>query len=131
MIAGVLPSTDFVPCLASSASVVMSNFLPPPPPPCLAAFGADFLTSAKIADGAFVADNFAASSLNGKGNWNVGKTGYALTVADWASAGDAMDLVANAVDSTSVATAAFTAAKFAADSLDAAALKTDFVDEIV
>ncbi len=48
-----------------------------------AAFGADFLTSAKIADGAFVAANFAASSLNGKGNWNVGKTGYALTTANW------------------------------------------------
>ena len=48
-----------------------------------AAFGADFLTSAKIADGAFVAANFAASSLDGKGNWNIGKTGYALTTADW------------------------------------------------
>ena len=46
-------------------------------------FGADFLTSAKIADGAFVAANFAASSLNGKGDWNIGKTGYALTTADW------------------------------------------------
>ena len=48
-----------------------------------AAFGADFLTSAKIADGAFVAANFAASSLDGKGNWNIGKTGYALTTANW------------------------------------------------
>ena len=35
-----------------------------------AQFGADFLTAAKIADAAFVADNFAASSLNGKGDWN-------------------------------------------------------------
>ena len=48
-----------------------------------AAFGTDFLTAAKIADGAFVAANFAASSLDGKGNWNIGKTGYALTTADW------------------------------------------------
>ncbi len=96
-----------------------------------AAFGADFLTAAKIADGAFVAANFAASSLDGKGNWNIGKTGYALIVADWASAGDAMDLVANAVDSTSVATGALTATKFAADAIDAAALKTDAVTEIV
>lgn len=32
--------------------------------------GGDCITSAKIADGAFVADNFAASSLNGKGDWN-------------------------------------------------------------
>ncbi len=46
-------------------------------------------------------------------------------------AGDSMDLVANAVDSTSVATAAFTATKFAADWLDAAGLKTDAVTEIV
>ena len=35
-----------------------------------AALGADCITSAKIADGAFVADNFAASSLDGKGDWN-------------------------------------------------------------
>lgn len=42
-------------------------------------FGADFITSAKIADGAFLAVNFAASSLNGKGDWNINKTGYTLT----------------------------------------------------
>ena len=35
-----------------------------------AQFGADFLTTAKIADGAFVAANFAASSLDGAGDWN-------------------------------------------------------------
>lgn len=35
-----------------------------------AQFGADFLTAAKIADGAFVAANFASSSLDGKGDWN-------------------------------------------------------------
>lgn len=46
-----------------------------------AQFGADFLTAAKIADGAFVAANFAAASLNGKGDWNIGKTGYSLTQA--------------------------------------------------
>lgn len=46
-------------------------------------FGADFLTSAKIADDAFLAVNFAASSLDGKGDWNLGKSGYALTTADW------------------------------------------------
>lgn len=36
-----------------------------------AALGADCITSAKIADGAFVAANFAASSLAGKGDWNI------------------------------------------------------------
>ncbi len=44
-----------------------------------AQFGADFLTSAKIADNAFLAVNFAAASLNGKGDWNINKTGYSLT----------------------------------------------------
>ena len=44
-----------------------------------AQFGADFITSAKIADNAFLAVNFAANSLDDKGNWNVGKTGYSLT----------------------------------------------------
>ena len=44
-----------------------------------AQFGADFLTAAKIADNAFLAVNFAAASLNGKGDWNIGKTGYSLT----------------------------------------------------
>jgi len=29
------------------------------------------------------AAGIAASALNGKGDWNVGKTGYALTTADW------------------------------------------------
>jgi hypothetical protein len=38
------------------------------------AIGAD-----AIADGAIDAGAIAASALNGKGNWNVGKTGYSLT----------------------------------------------------
>jgi len=46
-----------------------------------AAFGADFITAAKIADSAFLAVNFAASSLDGKGDWNIGKTGYSLSTA--------------------------------------------------
>ncbi len=44
---------------------------------------ANWITVAGITDGAFTAAKFAASSLDGKGNWNVGKTGYSLTVADW------------------------------------------------
>ena len=47
------------------------------------AINADAITAAKIADNAFVAANFAASSLDGKGDWNVGKTGYTVsTVSD-------------------------------------------------
>lgn len=45
----------------------------------LPAITSNWLTTAGIADGAFTAAKFAASSLNGKGDWNVGKTGYSLT----------------------------------------------------
>lgn len=33
--------------------------------------------------GDYEAGDFGASSLDDKGNWNIGKTGYALTTADW------------------------------------------------
>ncbi len=39
----------------------------------------NWITTAGITDGAFTAAKFAASSLDGKGDWNVGKTGYTLT----------------------------------------------------
>ena len=39
----------------------------------LPAITANWLTAAGI----------AATALNGKGDWNIGKTGYALTLADW------------------------------------------------
>lgn len=45
----------------------------------LPAITANWLTAAGIATDAFTAAKFAASSLNGKGDWNVGKTGYTLT----------------------------------------------------
>lgn len=41
--------------------------------------GTDVLGAGNIADNAFSAEHFAANSLNGKGNWNVDKTGYSLT----------------------------------------------------
>lgn len=37
------------------------------------------ITANSIATDAFTAAKFAASSLNGKGDWNIGKTGYSLT----------------------------------------------------
>ena len=40
---------------------------------------ANWITTAGIMDSAYTAAKFAAASLNGKGDWNVGKTGYALT----------------------------------------------------
>ena len=39
------------------------------------------ITSGKFAAGAITATSIAASALNGKGNWNIGKTGYTLTQA--------------------------------------------------
>lgn len=42
---------------------------------------ANWLTTAGITDGTFTAAKFAASSLDGKGDWNIGKTGYALSAA--------------------------------------------------
>ena len=47
----------------------------------LPAITANWLTATGIASNAFTAAKFAAASLNGKGDWNIGKTGYALTTA--------------------------------------------------
>jgi hypothetical protein len=41
----------------------------------------DCITSLEIQDGALTAAKFAASSLDGKGDWNIGKTDYALSAA--------------------------------------------------
>ena len=49
----------------------------------VAGMDANVLTAAAIAANAFTAAKFSASSLNGKGNWNVGKAGYSLTTQDW------------------------------------------------
>lgn len=43
------------------------------------AMAANVLTATAINDDALTAAKFAASSLDGKGNWNIGKTGYTLT----------------------------------------------------
>jgi len=39
----------------------------------------NWLTAAGINAGAFTAGKFAAASLNGKGDWNIGKTGYLIS----------------------------------------------------
>jgi hypothetical protein len=41
----------------------------------------DIITAASINTGAITADAVAADALDGKGDWNIGKTGYALTIA--------------------------------------------------
>lgn len=45
-------------------------------------FDADFLAASLIADNAFVAANFAASSLDGKGDWNTTTPPTAAAIAD-------------------------------------------------
>ena len=46
-----------------------------------ASINAGAITSGKFAAGAITATSIASSALNGKGNWNIGKTGYTLTQA--------------------------------------------------
>lgn len=41
---------------------------------------ANVITAVSITDAAFLAAKFAANSLDGKGDWNINKTGYTLTV---------------------------------------------------
>jgi hypothetical protein len=45
-----------------------------------AKFANNAITSTVISDNAITANKIAASALNGKGDWNIGKTGYTLTV---------------------------------------------------
>ena len=53
-----------------------------------AQLGADCITAAKIADSAFVAENFAANSLDGKGDWSTHDAAAVLTAlgnGSWAT----------------------------------------------
>lgn len=45
------------------------------------------ITATSIATDAITSTKIAASALNGKGDWNIGKTGYSLTVAPLDAAG--------------------------------------------
>jgi hypothetical protein len=73
------------------------------------AINADAITAAKIADGAIdagalasdtiTAAKIAASALNGKGDWNIGKTGYALSAAGVQAVWDALTSALSTVGS--------------------------------
>ena len=65
------PAADTVANVTTVATTTNLTNLPSIP--------ANWITTAGITDGAFTAAKFAASSLDGKGDWNVGKTGYSLT----------------------------------------------------
>ncbi len=68
------------------------------------------ITDAKIATDAFTAAKFAASSLNGKGDWNIGKTGYALSAGGVQAIWDAL---------TSALTTASSIGKLLVDNINA------------
>jgi hypothetical protein len=89
------------------------------------------------------AAGIAASALNGKGDWNVGKTGYALTattglgnqtanitgtITTATNLTNLPSIPANWLTAAGIATGAITAAKFAAGAIDAAAIATDAID---
>lgn len=101
-------------------------------------FGPGFITSAKIADNAFVAAAFAASSLNGKGDWNIGKTGYtaaptAASITTGSFAAGAIDNAAFNVTETLTANPAsggIVAGSFGAGAIDAAAIAADAVTKL-
>ncbi len=119
----------------------------------LPAIPTDWITPAGILDGAFTAAKFAAASLDGKGDWNIGKTGYSITAlpaisANWLTAAGinagaftaakfgagaitATVLADNAITANKIAAAALTAAKFATNAVDAAAFAADAVQKIV
>jgi len=99
--------------------------------------GANAITAAKIAAGA----------LDGKGDWNIGKTGYSLTQAFPTNFADLsivvttglVDITQAAADKvwgtatrqlTALQAGIIAATSFAANAIDAAALAADAVDEI-
>jgi len=75
---------------------------------------ANWITLTGITDGAFTAAKFAATSLNGKGDWNIDKTGYSLTTANWNVGKTGYELIA---DSSAVTVGAVTG--LTASNLDA------------
>lgn len=81
-----------------------------------AAIADDAITAAKIADGAIDAATFAAGAIN------------AAAIAN--AAIDAATFAAGAIDAAAIANAAIDAATFAADAIDAAALAADAGAEI-
>lgn len=76
------------------------------------------------------AAGIAAGALDGKGNWNIGKTGYALT-ATTGLGNQTANITGNVSGSvgsvTAVSTGAITTASFAAGAIDAAAIATDAI----
>lgn len=77
-----------------------------------------------------------AGALDGKGNWNIGKGGYALTTANWNVGKSGYSLttadwnVGKAGYTAAPTAGSIAAASFAAGAIDADALNADAVDKI-
>lgn len=79
-----------------------------------------------------------ASALDGKGNWNIGKTGYTAgptaasitTAAFAAGAINAAALAANMLEAAKINAAAFTAGKFATDAITSTVLAASAAQKI-
>jgi hypothetical protein len=83
-----------------------------------------------VASNAITAASIAASALDNKGNWNVGKTGYALT-AGTGLGNQTANITGSLSGSVGSVTGAVTVGTMNANTLTASALATDAVNEIV
>lgn len=100
------------------------------------AMAAGVLTAAAIAANAIEAGKINAGALDGKGDWNIGKTGYtagptaaSIVAASFAAGAiDANAIAANAIGASEIADGAITAGTFAAGAIDAAAIATGAID---
>lgn len=89
------------------------------------AWGSGAITAASIADNAIDAGAIAAAALNGKGDWNIGKTGYSLT------AGTGLGNQTSDITGTITTAANVTTVNgLAANVITAAATAADFTTEI-
>jgi len=95
-----------------------------------AKIASDAIATAKIADGALTAAKFAAASLNGKGDWNVGKTDYSLT-ATTGLGNQTANITGNMSGSVgSIGTGGIAAASFASGAIDATAFAQGAADKV-
>jgi len=85
----------------------------------VAEFTASIITAASI----------NAAALNGKGDWNIGKSGYALTTADWnvGKTGYTAGPTAGSITTAAFAAGAINAAALAANMLTAAKINADAI----
>ncbi len=125
-IADIKAKTDLIPAApASTTNITAGTITTVTNLTNLPSIPANWITTAGITDGAFTAAKFEASSLNGKGDWNIGKTGYSLT-ATTGLGNQTADITGNLSGSVgSVGTGGITSGSFAAGAINNAAMSID------